>query len=802
MTTSPRATRYRWRLVLAATMLTVAGGGVPGALAQDTPTPIQVIDADDLQLGMDPIDLADLTPLPGVQPFGFNDVEGRLLRGMTMPATASEYGFGDDPSGPPIINPPGTSLIGAGSVQARFDAPLDMPPSGTMTEDTLFLESGGGIVPGQDVTLIWFEFDSPVNLNSGLAINEGIVLARPDVPYWMSDFAGDTWEGGYLMPTVTYNPDPFALTAYRFDGSGFAMQDFPGFVYRHSNMMFVGVDSGFLAADGPLDELGYGLHLHWSDAPFTPGFVATYPERVGRTPEDFPIIRTNPAFAPNSYCCFVEPVEETTTTTTATTTTSEAPAETTEAPATTEATTTEAVVETTLATTETTIADGGNLDSGSFSRWVPIIVVIFGIAITVGGYFVYYKTRERPRPGGDAGGDGEQEEGDDGPRDTPPPAIYGEDAEHTSCDWAVYFHDGTKWVALRQPNFQSHECCVYRIRVETRIAAHVQVAKARQDAGDERLYMPDFDFAWDGLNLKGHTSTRSGPRGRLDWMHGLGDPTEQAQLASNDEYVQIGQGDEPPEVAVHLDHAETTRIHVWLEPKCPQYKNTYVGEGASTLEVMATQECTNDDPAPECPVELNAFGWTGGDVWGDLNYWLDDRLGTDIDEIEGLMRRRAELEPEARAEDRLDHSLRPLWDSHDHVARDRATYQSAAKNNDTQTIEADGFKIWVCSDHKFDSGQLVPVHVWPTTERVSTHIESAITHSIDIAGSMQPINCEATDCGGHGKCGCRPAVKLDFGGPATFIEVEDRKFPIRRDPSTADRRSPPSGGGYKSWKLA
>ena len=132
-----------------------------------------------------------------------------------------------------------------------------MPPSGTMTQDMLFLESGGGIVPGQDVTLIWFEFDSPVDLNSGLAINEGVVFARPDVPYWMSDFAGDTWEGGYLMPTVTYNPDPFALTAFRFDGSGFATQDFPGFVYRNGSMMFVGVDSGFLAADGPLDELGY-----------------------------------------------------------------------------------------------------------------------------------------------------------------------------------------------------------------------------------------------------------------------------------------------------------------------------------------------------------------------------------------------------------------------------------------------------------------------------------------------------------------------------------------------------------------
>ena len=40
--------------------------------------------------------------------------------------------------------------------------------------------------------------------------------------------------------------------------------------------------------------------------------------------------------------------------------------------------------------------------------------------------------------------------------------------------------------------------------------------------------------------------------------------------------------------------------------------------------------------------------------------------------------------PEARAEDRFEHPLKPLWDSHDHEMRDRATYQAHAKNNDRQ----------------------------------------------------------------------------------------------------------------------
>ena len=74
-----------------------------------------------------------------------------------------------------------------------------------------------------------------------------------------------------------------------------------------------------------------------------------------------------------------------------------------------------------------------------------------------------------------------------------------------------------------------------------------------------------------------------------------------------------------------------------------------------------------------------------------------------------------------------------------------------------------------------DSGQLVPVYVWPTTERVSTHIESDVQHSIDIAGSMQPIDCEANNCGGHGDCGCRFARVVGDGLPR-FVQ---RELPAR-----------------------
>lgn len=759
--------------------------------AQSTAVTVNQEELEKLDVSRSVGEILDLLPSTAPSELGFSDTELVVVRAMTDPATASEYAFGDDPTTSPVIMPPGTSLVGTGSAQVIFDS-FDLPPSGTMDANAVFLTSGGGITLGSPTTLIWFEFDGNIDLSQGLSINEGVVFARDNVPYWQSSFAGDTWEGGYLMPTITYSPNPFELFASRFQDGGFVQEDFPGFAIHEGNMLVFGIDSAYLEADGPLDELRYGLHLHWAEQPFTPGFVETYPERVGRTPDDFPLVRTNEPFTIGTLCCLAEAVETTTTATTTTTTTTEAPS------------TTEAATSTTVATgvTEVTIPEGSNLESGAIRRWIPITVTILGVALIIGGFWVYYRTHERRRPGKKHGArPGGGEEGGDDPRDTPRPIPYGEQVEHLSCDWAVYFHDGAKWVPLRQPSIASHECCVYRIEVATRIRSHVQAAKARQDAGDGRLYIPDFDFAWTGLNLIGHTSTRSGPRGRLDWMQGLGDPTDQAALAGAEPYVQHAQGEEPPELAVHLEHSEVTRVDVTLEAGCPEYTNTYKGWGSSSLDVLATQECTNDDPAPECPVELNAFGWSWGEVWGDLNYWFGDSAGTDIDELEGLAERRAALGAANREEAATEHPLKPLWDGHDHVTRDRATYEDHTGGTATNTVEQDDYTIWIESEYELDSGQIVPVRVWPTTERVSTHIESGIGHSIDVDGKMVPKNCEANGCHGHGECRCRPQFKIKFAGAVTTIEVEDKTFRIHRDPVAADRKMPPGAGGYRSWKL-
>ena len=182
---------------------------------------------------------------------------------------------------------------------------------------------------------------------------------------------------------------------------------------------------------------------------------------------------------------------------------------------------------------------------------------------------------------------------------TPPPGLIPPSERETpTCDWALYFNDGGNRVVLREANFQSIECCVYDISVATTIIAHEQVAKARQDDDGERLRIFDLNFPWRWVGLDANTSTRSGPLGSLDWMHGLGDPTDQSAQIPDEPYWQQGQGEEPPEGAINLLHVEFTEVRLKLTPECPEYESLYNYNADTKLTVMSTVECTNEAHDP------------------------------------------------------------------------------------------------------------------------------------------------------------------------------------------------------------
>lgn len=289
-------------------------------------------------------------------------------------------------------------------------------------------------------------------------------------------------------------------------------------------------------------------------------------------------------------------------------------------------------------------------------------------------------------------------------------------------------------------------------------------------------------------------------------MHGLGDPVDQTTDSRDEAHWQQALGGEPPEVAVHLSHDEVTRIHVALESGCTDPANTYTSSGDSSLSVMTTHECTNDDTAPHCPVELSAFGWQFGDVWGELNWTVYDEESTDVDELERMMAVRRELDPEKRSESRLIVPTVRASGCHDHGVRDRITHDRGDFDAGADVKKDREWTTYVESSFVLDSGQLVPTHVRPTVERVSAHVEQQLKHSVGLSAEMKKGDCDATGCctgnPGH-ECNCRPSFRLSVDGTASQIDVDGRAFRITRDPATADRHHPPvpAPPNYRAWQL-
>lgn len=747
--------------------------------------------------------LRELAPATPFGQFGFSEVEQQLIRGLTMPINPPLYAFGDNQDVPPVIDPSGTDPIGMGSMQVMFQ-PGQIPAPGM--DDMWYSTLQGSLDSGNPTTLIWVEFGSDIDLGEQFAINEGAVLSLPSMDWWSSTFDADTWNGGNLFPTAMYNPDPFGLTMFQFEPPQTfpPRPDIPGMVMRYENYLIIGVDTTALTAYDPLGTIGFGFHMHHSPGPFEPGIVSGYPAPRARTPESFPTLATNEPLTPGTYCCYVDPVEDTPdeeVTSVEEDPTDEPAEEVVDEPGD-EVTDDGPTAEVTVPADDE-LPDGGNLEDGSFRKWVPITLVIFGVAVMAGGFWIYYRTRERGRPGTGGGGEtapGEEEGDDNDPRDV---AVPGGQVEHTTCDWELHYWTGAKWEVLRAAS--SHKCCVYKVRVETKVRRHEQVAKFRQDVKPERLYIPDLDFAWRAMNFDANTSTRSGPEGRLDWMQGMGDPIDLSGQAPDEAYWQKAQGEEQPEIAAHLLHDETTRIKVTLESGCTDPVNTYESSGDSSLTVLSTHECTNHDPAPECPVELNAFGWHWGEVWGELDWVVFDAQSTDPDELERLTTERSELDPEQRSDISASTSASRTWDSHDHDTRDRMTYEGGDYDSGSDTKKGMNWTTWVRTEVELDAAQLVPEHVWPTTQRVSTHIEQKMAHTIKVGGIMKKGDCESTGCctGNPGHvCECAPEFELTVDNAGSRIVVDGNTFSIERDPASADRNSPPATpSAYGAWKL-
>ncbi len=413
-------------------------------------------------------------------------------------------------------------------------------------------------------------------------------------------------------------------------------------------------------------------------------------------------------------------------------------------------------------------------ESGSFRTWNPIYLIFGGLVLVIGGYWVYHRTRERGRS--DPGGTRVRKPPTPGGGTTAPPSHDDGDTDHHNCDWAVYFNSGGNRQVLRPA--KGHECCVYDLDVRTVNPVFEEAAKGRQDgrnpqgedaSPDERLRIFDYGMGSDGANVKGYASTRTGPAGRQDWMHGLGDPVFEAgwkSTAEGEQHDQMKPLEEPVDAGVSLRYQATTTLKANLTAGCPDYENTYSLNASSGVSMFATQECTNGRPGPECPVELTASGMLDASVRGDLAYPLVMKAATYPDELE------------RKSPEWLEGPIGGI-DSHDHATRPRTAWEDTDANTGANVVKKDATTVALTTLMHLDSGQIVPIEVWDTTERVTTHIQAELDHTLDVSGEMTTICTDG--CGGHGRCDCSPnfAVKL-IGGKGT-IAVDGEVFDIERD---------------------
>ncbi|NND85428.1 MAG: hypothetical protein HKN46_09800 [Acidimicrobiia bacterium] len=452
---------------------------------------------------------------------------------------------------------------------------------------------------------------------------------------------------------------------------------------------------------------------------------------------------------------------------------------------TTEASSDDETTETTEAsdeTTSTTLPGGGNLESGSFREWVPIVIAFGGLVLFSGGFWVYYRTRQRT-PGGATTGGGSTDGGgkDDPPPTTPeepggggaPPTAYGEeDDDHTNCDWAMYFNGN-----LIRPA-KGHECCRYDLDITTDALEYETVSKGRQDgknphgedAGpDERLRLFDYDLQASGIDMLGWAASRTGPAGRQDWMHGLGDPQFRAGWRSTDEGEQHPQErplEEPVDAGVSVRYHLETTVYAELTPGCEDTDSHYDLEGSSDVWMAATAECTNGAPGPECPVEASTSGFVDASMSGDLDIPNVMKAATYPDELE------------RKSPEGLEGPVGGI-DSHDHASRPRVDWADDKNASARNHVDGNITATTLTSRVSLDSGQIVPIEVWDTTERVTTDIQGELELQFDLDAHTDVNDC-GKGCEGHGECDCAPAFSLKIVDGKGKITVDVEEIRIER----------------------
>jgi hypothetical protein len=773
----------------------------PGA-AQDSTTSSAITEADAAALGTTLDGLAALTPNPAWDDLGLFSADMlRVIEASSIAVSPLLYAFGDDPNGTPIINPTGATPVAGGSLAIQIPDDWTAPPTG-VTGNTAFAETATSqLAPGDLASLMWVQFDSDYDFSTGLTINEGFPLTIPGLPVWNSSFAGDTWEGANVIPNAVLDGGVLTLDVKSYaPPESFPLIDIATMYYRSGTIMAMVVSAGGLADYGAaqgvevsttedepaapqtllytgssaavtvqddeltpqergliafLSRVGMSVFTHISeDGTFQAGFIAYLRFEFGRAATDrflagaawFDIGAPSEEAIEEELDDILEAAE------------AEILEEIIEDEEAAEAEIDDALAEILDDLDE---EDAAASDSGP---WAIIAIAIAAAAAAAAALTTIAMIARRRRLTAPADPSVTYTMApDDDPRDVGPPEIYGEEVDQAgSCGWELDVNDGGNWRNVKPLAPGESPCCKYNVEVETEVLFHDSVASFRQDVLPERFYIPVMETAANALTWVSSTGTRSGPAGRQDWQHGQGNPVDQSDIGEPGAYWQRGQGEERPDVTTQMLHIELSRVKAWIEPGCTAHTHTFHTSSWGEVRVNADQECTNDNPGDACPVELNAYGAALGLAFGDTNMLFAHGIGTDIDELERHAEAIQNMSPEERKS--LDPQPLPLiggWDGHDHDTRDKTHYEHTEGDGEHPMKDSDEWEAYFLTISVHFAGQLVPVAVWPSTERVSTHIGFGVDYGLHLRGEQERPACGAT-CSGHQDRACHDNAEFDL----------------------------------------
>jgi hypothetical protein len=449
--------------------------------------------------------------------------------------------------------------------------------------------------------------------------------------------------------------------------------------------------------------------------------------------------------------------------------------------------------------------------SGSSLGWIWWTVIVIGLLMTLLGLIRWRRwstaMQETP-PAVPAEHPHTQEKPptphtQERPHDPVIPGVVPQTKVKPACDWAVYFDDGVFLECLRKPT--AHECCRYIISIQTSLSGNF-VTKGRQGpdhVGDwsqdhgERFRIPDLGARWDGLESWSWAGARSGPAGTLNWMQGYGElphtPAGQPALPpldaagdlpaptdATDTLTRVGAVSyrEPPDVLAETAFLESTVVNVRLESHCTKHKNTYDGRAETDVFLAATDECTHTGPGP-CPVKLKAAGWVAARVIGDLNYTAKRIARTFADQTHPEWLKEGPAVPSALGESQSLPSLGGDLPDHDHRNPPRRVYQSEIRGKDARVVHKDQYRVRLSDYAELYAGVVVPVEVWPTTDRVTAATWSHVRHALKVVGTDK-VQCKGNCCGKHGTCRCAPEFELFLGPGKGLIRTDGHEYGIRR----------------------